>query len=156
MTKSKITRLVNNLIEKYGDMEVGHVYDYYKSKLIGDDGKYIPIEECVVGTLTISQIGSTVQNRHQYEELEEIVKGRRRLIHHWVEVPESKEKYLSTGQTRLRKKHRDDFRSYMGIGSIPYYYKEWEMGYKIIDNLMEPKTTSREFGMAMDNHKKKH
>ena len=156
MTKSKIIRLINELIEKYGDIEVVRVYDYYKSRLIGDNDRYIPDEECVVGTLTISQIGSTVENRHQYEVLEEIVKWRRSLIRHWIEVPESKEKYLSEEQTKLRKKHRDDFRRYMGILDIPYRLKEYDTTLKSFDNLMEPKMTPRKFGMAMDNYKKKH
>lgn len=158
MTKSKCIRLLNELIEKYGDVEVGQVYDYYKSRLMKDNGTYIPTEECIINSIKLSDMVEVISCRSDYEHLEEIVKGSRNKRMYPVVIPESKNAYESEEQKKLRDKHRSDFSSMMSYicGGYPFHnvYENIKM-YDDIAKLTEYNPSPKEFGMAMDNHKKR-
>lgn len=156
MTKSKIVRLMNELVEKYGDVEVGRIYDYWKSRLIDPGDRYIPDEDCIIKSVTLSMMVDVVSCRSEYEQIVEIINGRRRKPMYPVEIPESKKLWESEEQKKAREKHRKDWGSMLGMGMMNAHMYHNIEHYVDIARLTDPSPTPKQFGMAMDNHKKRH
>ena len=91
MTKNKFNKLVQGLIDQYGDVVVMEVYDYYKSKIILKEGE--ENSDNVLSRITLSSFIDTdkvVPNRATFENLEGIAKGRIKAASQPVVVEESK------------------------------------------------------------------
>lgn len=153
MTKSKGAKLIQELINKYGDVDVALMYDYWASRLIGPDGRYM--EDKIVGAIKLSQIGP-ITSWDDYHRLEDIACGKRPAPKTPVVVPESKEKYDSKEQEEARKKHRKDWGAMLGAGLLGHAYHNAASMYADISKISDPSPTPKQFGMAMDNHKKRH
>lgn len=157
MTKTKGAKLVQELIGKYGDFVVAKLYDYYATCLINEDNKHTHKEDVVVREIHVSEIGM-VTSWDDYKNLEAMAQGRRPIEYHGVIVKESQEKYNSKEQEEARKKHRQEFHSFMGGMMNPYAYpfhkveEMFDMSRRI-DMMSHPDV--KKFGMAMDNYKKR-
>lgn len=146
---------MNGLLEQYGDVEVGRIYDYWKSRMIGPDGRYIRNEECMVGSVTISMIMDNIKCRSEYERIIDIINGRCDKPMYPADIPESKAAYESTEQEMARKKHHKEWGSAAALMGIPYTYHAVEHFYDTT-HFADPSPTPKQFGMAMDNHRKRH
>jgi len=157
MTKNKCIRLIKELIEKYGDIDIAYLYDYYASRLIKPDGTYS--DDVVVGTIKLSDATEIVTCRGDYDKIVKIVEGKCEPQRQYVLVPESKAKYDSKEQEEARAKHRRDLGSFLGAGNLLQTYHNIQNTMYSPDFMMKPHITPKEFGMAMANrrnHKKKH
>lgn len=153
MTKSKGEKLLQELIEKYGDVVVAYTYDVYQSRCIKEDGTYEKIEDCMLDMFKLSQC--VIDNRSKYKQLEEVAQGRRKQAWIPVEINDSKSNYYSEEQRKLREKRGRDFRTYMGNFMNGYPYQTVKQMVDM-DKLLSHSPSPKEFGMAMDNQNKKH
>lgn len=157
MTKTKGAKLVQELIGKYGDFVVAKLYDYYATCLLTDNKFTTKKEDAIVRELHMSEI-PVIQSWNDYKNFEAMAQGRRPIEYHGVIVKESQEKYNSKEQEEARKKHRQEFRSFMGSMMSPYAYpfhKAEEM-FDISRRIdMISHSDVKKFGMAMDNYKKR-
>lgn len=115
MTKNKFNRLINELIQKYGDVVVMEVYDYYKSRIILKEGE--ESSDNILSRITLSSFIDTdkaVPNRATFENLEGIAKGKIKPYSQPVEIEESKKLYDSEEQVKLRKKRQEEFQKLFG------------------------------------------
>lgn len=115
MTKNKFNKLVQQLVDKYGDVVVMEVYDYYKSQIILKEGE--ESSDNVLSRITLSSfIGSNkvIPNRSTIENLEGIAKGKIKPVAQPVVVEESKKIYDSEEQVNLRKKRQEEFQQLFG------------------------------------------
>ena len=160
MTKSKGQRLLQELIEKYGDAVIAYTYDYYATRIFTNPQNLRESknpEDVVVTEIHVSSI-SGVTSWDDIKKIEDIVTGRRPKERYPVVVPESKDLYDSEEQQKLRKKHSEEFHSFMGNMMNPYAYPFYKMEEmfdlsKRIDMMSHPDV--KKFGMAMDNYKKR-
>jgi len=155
MTKTKGTKLVQELVEKYGDFVVAKLYDYYATCLLTDDRFSTKKEDVVVREIHMSQI-PTIQNWTDYKNFEAMAQGRRPIEYHGVIVKESQEKYNSKEQEEARKKHRQEFGSMISHIAGAYSFGKVDEIFdasKRID--MMAQTDVKKFGMAMDNYRRK-
>lgn len=154
MTKSKIIRLINELIKKHGDVEVGRTYDYYKSRLIQENGEYVDDNDCIIDSFKLSQISDYITCRSEYERIADIVNGRSSIPMCPVEVDESKELFNSETQKLRRKHHLREFESFINCG-FPlgggYNFKLLNFYKDFIIPATEPKLTPKQFGMRVNN-----
>ncbi len=151
MTKNKCIRLIKELVEKYGDIDIIQIYDYYASRLIKDDGTWS--DDVMLGTIKLSQMSEVITCRGDYENLVKIVEGKSEVQRQYVVVPESKEKYDSEEQIQARVQHRRGLNSFLGASSM-MLHSYHDIQHIYASDLMRPHTTPKEFGMAMDNHRK--
>lgn len=154
MTKTKGTKLIQELIEKYGDFVVTKLYDYYATCLLTDNRFATKKEDVVISEVHISQIPA-IQNWNDYKNFEAVAQGRRPIEYHGVIVKDSQEKYNSKEQEEARKKHRQEFGtmiSHMMGNSFGKVEEMYDMS-KQIDMMAQPDT--KKFGMAMDNHRRR-
>lgn len=164
MTKTKYIRLLTELIDKYGDVEIAQIYDYWKSRLIDSNDEYIKDEDCYVSIVKISTIKEHPEAFDiDYKKIVAIVTGKDRKPRYPIEIPESKALWESAEQAKLREKHQKKIDSLMngimrGVGACYPFCRMYEYvkPYYDIANLTNSKSTPKEFGMAMDNHKKRH
>ena len=115
MTRNKFNKLVQQLVDKYGDVVVMEVYDYYKSRIILKEGE--ESSDNILSRITLSNfIGSdkVIPNRSTIENLEEIAKGKIKPVAQPVVVEESKALYESDEQVELRKKRKEEFEKLFG------------------------------------------
>lgn len=107
MTKSKGAKLIQELINKYGDIVVAVTYDYYASRIIHDQnaplGGRKDRDETIIKEIHLSAITGCT-NWEDIKNLEAIAKGRRHKEYYPVVVEASKELYDSPEQQELRKK----------------------------------------------------
>jgi len=119
MTKNKFNRLINELIQKYGDVVVMEVYDYYKSRIILKEGE--ESSDNILSRITLSSFIDTdkvVPNRATFENLEGIAKGKIKAVSQPVVVEESKKLYDSEEQVELRKKRQEEFQQLFGTYAL--------------------------------------
>jgi hypothetical protein len=152
MTKNKCIRLIKDLVEKYGDVDIAYLYDYYASRLIKPDGTYA--DDVVVGTIKLSDATEIVTCRSDYDLIVKIVEGKIEPQRQYVVVPESKEKYDSKEQEAARAQHRRGLNAFLASSSLFHNYESISRIYDA-STLMKPHTTPKEFGMAMDNCRKR-
>lgn len=156
MTQSKGLRLIQELIKKYGDVELIQIYDYYATRIYSDINNIRSDknpEDVIIGSIKLSDLEG-VSNRDEYKLIEQIASGKQHKIMRGVEVEESKKIYESPEQVMIRKKHSQDFHAmmgnFMGIGS-PFHIYDY---IRKPDMMLDMKTSPKEFGMAMSNSHK--
>ena len=100
MTKTKMKRLIDGLIAKYGDVVVAKTYDYWLSKT------YVKNESEAKSTI-LSEVRLTnidlPRCRAEYERLTDIASGKEKILYIPVEIAESKALYNTPEQARLRR-----------------------------------------------------
>ena len=148
MTKNKCIRLIKELVEKYGDIDIIQIYDYYASRLIKEDSTWS--DDVMLGTIKLSQMAEVITCRGDYENLVKIVEGKSAVQRQYVVVQESKEKYDSEEQIQARANHSRGLSSFLSAGNLFHTYHNVYRP----DFILNPHTTPKEFGMAMDNHRK--
>lgn len=162
MTKSKGQRLLQGLINKYGDAVIAFTYDYYATRIYTnpqDIRESKDPEEVILNEIHLSSVDE-ITSWGDIKRLEEIVTGRRPKMKYPVVVQESKDMYDSEEQIRRREKYKRDFQmlinNYAGVGKGFYNVYEHAVLFDDIAKLTEHSPTPKEFGMAMDNVKKRH
>ena len=151
---------MQELIEKYGDAVIAYTYDYYATRIFTNPQNLRESknpENAVVTEIHVSDI-SGVTSWDDIKKIEDIVTGRRPKKRYPVVVQESKDLYDSEEQQKLRKKHSQEFHSFMGNIMSPYAYPFHKVDEmldvsKRIDMMTHPDV--KKFGMAMDNYKKR-
>lgn len=155
MTKTKGAKLVQELIEKYGDFVVVKLYDYYATCLLTDNKFSTKKEDAIVREIYMSEI-PVINSWSDYKNFEAIAQKRRPIEYHGVIVKESQEKYNSKEQEDARKKKRQEFGSITSyiMGTYPFRVVNdvFDLSKRI--DIMEH-TDVKKFGMAMDNYKKR-
>ena len=154
MTKTKGAKLVQELIEKYGDFVVAKLYDYYATCLLTDNHFATKKEDVVVREVHMSEI-PVINSWSDYKSFEATAQGRRPIEYHGVIVKESQEKYNSKEQEDARKKHRQEFRSMISHMMGAYPFSKGEEIYDLSKIDVMSQTDTKKFGMAMDNHRRK-
>lgn len=155
MTKTKGTKLVQELIEKYGDFVVVKLYDYYATRLLTDDRFSTEKEDVVVREVYMSEI-PVINSWNDYKNFEAVAQGRRPIEYHGVIVKESQEKYNSKEQEDARKKHRQEFGTMISHMMGAYTFSRMEEIYDLSKKLdVMSQTDTKKFGMAMDNYRRK-
>lgn len=160
MTKSKGQRLLQELIEKYGDAVIAFSYDYYATRIYTNPQNLRETknpEDAVISEIHLSGVGE-VTSWDDIKKLEDIATGRRPKMRYPVVVQESKDLYDSNQQQLLRKKHSQEFGAFMGSMMHPYAYpfhkvEEMFQLSKKVDHMCHGDV--KDFGMAMDNYKKR-
>lgn len=161
MTKSKGAKLIQELINKYGDAVIAFSYDYYATRIYTNPQNLRESkdpEDVVISEIHLSGVGE-ITSWDDIKRLEDITAGRRPKMRYPVVVQESKDVYDSNEQQLLRKKHSQEFGAFMGSMMNPYAYpfhkveEMFDLSRKI-DYMSKP--TVKDFGMAMDNYKKRH
>ena len=158
MTKTKGQRLQQELIEKYGDAVIAYTYDYYATRIYTnpqDLRESKNPEDAIVTEIHISGLGD-ITSWDDIKKIEDIVTGRRPKERYPVVVQESKDLYDSEEQQKIRKKHSEEFRSFsssmMNLYAYPFYMAtvaEEDYMYHI------HQPTVKDFGMVMDNYRKR-
>lgn len=91
MTRNKFNKLVQGLIDQYGDVVVVEVYDYYKSKIILKEGE--ESDDNIIVRIKLSDYineGDVIPNRNTFLKLVEIASGKEKPYSQPVEIEESK------------------------------------------------------------------
>ena len=155
MTKNKFNKLVQQLVDKYGDAVVMEVYDYYKSQIILKEGE--ESSDNILSRITLSNfIGSdkVIPNRSTIENLEEIAKGKIKPVAQPVVVEESKALYESDEQVELRKKRKEEFEKLFGtythFMNEPRMMRDLQMIQKFED-WTQDSPTPKEYGKYLSN-----
>jgi hypothetical protein len=115
MTRNKFNKLVQGLIDQYGDVVVVEVYDYYKSKIILKEGE--ESDNNIILRLKLSdyiEAENVIPNRSTFLKLVEIASGKEKPYSQPVVVEESKKLYDSEEQVKLRKKRQEEFQKLFG------------------------------------------
>ena len=99
MTKNKARKLIQELIEKYGDVVVAKKYDYWASKTYVKEGEDT---NTIISEVHLSEIKLPI-NRSDFKELVNIVTGKSGINYIPVEIQESKTLYESPEQVEYRK-----------------------------------------------------
>lgn len=119
MTRNKFNKLVQGLIDQYGDVVVGEVYDYYKSKIILKEGE--ESDDNIIVRIKLSDYineGDVIPNRSTFLKLVEIASGKEKPYSQPVVVEESKKLYDSEEQVELRKKRQEEFQQLFGTYAL--------------------------------------
>lgn len=155
MTKSKGLRLIQELIAKYGDVEIISVYDYYATMIYenpNDASTSKKPEDIIIKSLKLSNLEG-VSNREDFKTIEAIASGKQRPIMQPVVIEESKKIYDSASQQLIRKKHSQDFHTMMGnlyhMNLQPYY------DFRKMDIMLNSSPSPKEYGMALSNSNKR-
>lgn len=151
MTKTKGQRLIQELIEKYGDAVVAFSYDRYATMLEHpDDPRHMVFpEDVTVKEIHLSDI-QEVTNWDHIKKIEAIASGRRPVEKYPVLVQESKDIYDSEEQQQLHKKRSEEFQSLMGA-----YYHIYENPVVADPLPITSGPNTKEFGQAISNYKKR-
>lgn len=99
MTKSKATRLIAELIAKYGDVVVAKTYDYWASKTYVQEGEDT---NTIIAEVHLSEVEPPI-NRSEFKELVDIVTGKSSINYIPVEVEASKALYNTPEQAEYRR-----------------------------------------------------
>ena len=154
MTQSKIKRLIQELISKYGDVVIIEMIDYYASRLIDTESSKNSESSNIIDSKKLSDIISgnlVISCRAEFELVKSICEGKDDPIRHYVEVEESKKKYDSEEQQKLRKRSAEEFRRLTGaLFATSHASDYYDMVYKF-DKMTEIKTTPKEFGQYLQN-----
>ena len=118
MTKSKIERLVKELIEKYGDKVVYQEYDLYKSRLIENDD-YVGIAGSIIKEVRLSEIDN-IFCREDLKQLEDLLKSDQKVSVS-VKLEDSKKLYDAHEQEKLRKKKEEEINKMLGAYKQFFY-----------------------------------
>ncbi len=155
MTRNKFNKLVQGLIDQYGDVVVMEVYDYYKSRIILKEGE--ESSDNVILRITLSSFIDTdkvVPNRTTIENLEGIAKGKIKPLSKPVVVEESKKLYDSEEQVKLRKKRQEEFQKLFGtythFMNEPRVMNDLQMIQKFED-FTQTSSTPKEYGKYLSN-----
>lgn len=155
MTKSKGLRLIQELIAKYGDVEIVCVYDYYATRIYEDPNDARTSkkpEDVIIKSIKLSNLEG-FSNREDFKTIEAIASGKQRPIMQPVIIDESKEIYDSPSQQLIRKKHSQDFHTMMGnlfhMNLQPYY------NLHKVDMMLNNSPSPKEYGMALSNSNKR-
>lgn len=154
MTRNKFNKLVKGLIDKYGDVVVVEVYDYYKSQIILKEGE--ESSDNVLSRITLSSFIDTdkvVPNRATIENLEGIAKGKIKAASQPVVVEESKKLYDSEEQVELRKKRQEEFQQLFGTYALmnePRVMHDLQMIQKFED-WTQTSPSPKEYGKYLSN-----
>lgn len=100
MTRTKMKRLIDGLIAKYGDVVVAKTYDIWLSRT------YVKDEDEARSTILSEVHLSNVDLpgcRADYERLADIASGKEEVLYIPVEIAESKALYNTPEQARLRR-----------------------------------------------------
>ena len=154
MTQSKIKRLIQELFVKYGDVVIIEMIDYYASRLIDTESSKNCESSNIIGSKKISDIISgdlVISCRAEFELVKSICEGKDNPIQHYIEVEESKKKYDSEEQQKLRKRRFEEFQRLTGtLFSTSHAAEYADLVYKF-DKMTEIKTTPKEFGQYLQN-----
>lgn len=151
MTRNKFNRILKDIIEKYGDVVVVKVYDYYKSRLILKDGE--ESSDNVLETILLSDYinnDKVVPNREEIKHIESIAKGEVGPYLQPVEIEESKQLYDSDEQVILRKKEKEKFQQLLGT-YIPFTLKEPYLNLTDFGKYTRQSYSPKEYGMYLSN-----
>lgn len=162
MTKSKGAKLLQELINKYGDFVVARMYDYYATRIIEDPNNPLTkkkADEVIIREMHASELGENGVALTSWEDLkrlEDIAKGIRPAEKYPVVVKASQDLYNSEEQKKLREKNSREFGAYMNNLVNGYTFRKVEDMYSLAKRseiLMH--NDVKDFGMAMDNHRKR-
>lgn len=162
MTKSKGAKLLQELINKYGDFVVARMYDYYATRIIEDPNNPLTkkkADEVIIREMHASELGENGVALTSWEDLkrlEDIAKGIRPAEKYPVVVKASQDLYNSEEQKKLREKNSREFDTYMNNLVNGYTFRKVEDMYSLAKRsefLMH--NDVKDFGMAMDNHRKR-
>lgn len=162
MTKSKGAKLLQELINKYGDFVVARMYDYYATRIIEDPNNPLTkkkADEVIIREMHASELGENGVALTSWEDLkrlEDIAKGIRPAEKYPVVVKASQDLYNSEEQKKLREKNSREFDAYMNNLVNGYTFRKVEDMYSLAKRsefLMH--NDVKDFGMAMDNHRKR-
>ena len=157
-TKTKIERLRQELLSKYGDPVVFVSYDYYKRHLLtpGAGGRLeYPSDPCTVEEIHLSQLPvEAIPNTATFKHLEDMVRNHR-YDEYGVLVEESKQEYESDTQKEYRKRMHEDFLTLMGsqfMGEAARIFHKPDGGIFDIDTRFLTKSTDvKDYGRVMIN-----
>lgn len=162
MTKTKGTKLLQELINKYGDFVVARMYDYYATRIIEDPNNPLTkkkADEVIIREMHASELGGNGVALTSWEDLkrlEDIAKGIRPAEKYPVVVKASQDLYNSEEQKKLREKNSREFGAYMNNLVNGYTFRKVEDMYSLAKRseiLMH--NDVKDFGMAMDNRRKR-
>ena len=156
MTKTKGLKLINELIAKYGDVDVARLYDHYATMIYDENDKAKKEEDLVVSTLKLSSV-TDITSWDEYKRIEAIVLGKARVPMIPVEVPESKAIYDTDEQKEIRKKHRRDLMQFLAHSEAmnnPEFREELKM-FEEIQKMDGSGPSPKDYGMMLDNSKKR-
>lgn len=154
MTKSKFNRLINELIQKYGDAVIVEIYDYYKSKIILKEGE--ESDNNIILRLKLSdyiEAENVIPNRSTFLKLVEIASGKEKPYSQPVVVEESKKLYDSEEQVKLRKKRQEEFQTLFGTYALmnePRVMHDLQMIQKFED-WTQTSPSPKEYGRYLSN-----
>ena len=154
MTRNKFNKLLQGLIDQYGDAVIVEIYDYYKSKIILKEGE--DSSDNVLSRITLSSFIGTdkvVPNRTTIENLEGIAKGKIKPLSQPVVVEESKKLYDSEEQVKLRKKRQEEFQQLFGTYTFmnePRVMRDLQMIQKFED-WKQTSPSPKEYGKYLSN-----
>ena len=149
MTRNKFNRILKDIIEKYGDVVVVKMYDYYKSRLILKDGE--ESSDNVLETILLSDYinnDKVVPNREEIKHIESIAKREIGPYLQPVEIEESKHLYDSDEQVILRKKENEKFQQLFGT-YIPFTLKEPYLNLTNFEKFTRQSCSPKEYGMYL-------
>lgn len=154
MTKNKFNRLINELIQKYGDAVIVEIYDYYKSRIILKEGE--ESDNNIIVRIKLSdyiKAENVIPNRGTFLKLFEIASGKEKPYSQPVEIKESKKLYDSEEQVKLRKKRQEEFQKLFGTYALmnePRVMHDLQMIQKFED-WTQTSPSPKEYGRYLSN-----
>lgn len=129
MTRNKFNKLVQDLIDQYGDVVIVERYDYYKSKIILKEGE--ESDDNIIVRIKLSDYineGDVIPNRSTFLKLVKIASGKEKPYSQPVEIGESKKLYDSEEQVELRKKRQEEFQQLFGTYALKNepQFEDWK------------------------------
>ena len=112
MTRSKINKIIQELVNKYGDKVVYREYDLYKSRLI-ENNDYVGIDGSILKEIKLSEVNN-IKCREDLKQLEDLLKNNQKVSVS-VKLEESKKLYDTPEQEKLRKKKDEKLSQLLGI-----------------------------------------
>lgn len=156
-TKTKIERLRQELLSKYGDPVVFVSYDYYKRRLLtpGAGGRLeYPSDPCTVEEIHLSQLPvEAIPNTATFKHLEDMVRNHR-YDEYGVLVEESMQEYNSDIQKEYRKRKHTELEGTMGrylAEAARVFHKPSSDIFDIGTGFLTKSTDVRNYGLAMIN-----
>lgn len=114
MTRNKLNKLVQGLIDQYGDVVVVEGYDYYKSKIILKEGE--ESEDNIILRIKLSDYIKTenvIPNRNTFLKLAEIAFGKEKPYSMPIEIEESKKYTIVKNKLIFVKRGKKNFSNYL-------------------------------------------
>lgn len=150
MTKSKGQKLLQELITKYGDVVVVKTYDYWATRLDEHRNTIDVPQELVLSELHLSDMPG-ITSWSEYKDLIALCEGKIKPGNVPVEIKESKAKYDSPGETLLRKKREQEFRSCMGTLFQSSPMAKTMNAYSQLNKWLNTSPSPKEYGMYLSN-----